>query len=85
MGLALNYSNFDTLLNQNSFTMKDQSLWFLENIDVTGIFSISMFFMKVMGSRVLEMESRLESLVLITFNRKRLLVRDLDKLEAEVA
>ena len=107
--------------------------------------SISMFFMKVMGSRVLEMENRLESLVfkdsrsriveylldllkrrgqrvgyewvvrkfithqeianltatsrqtvttvlnelrtkeLITFNRKRLLIRDLDKLKEEVA
>jgi len=248
MGLALNYTNFDTRINQNNITMKDQSLWFLENIDVTGIFcpqkldgvsdsddqktfkkgdyiylpdqssdkiffltsgrvkigtmgdngkeitkailnkgevfgelsmigeqkrrdfayamedstacvlntdemnkmmkdhsSISMFFMKVMGSRVLEMESRLESLVfkdsrsriveylldlvkksgqrvgyewvvrkfithqeianltatsrqtvttvlnelrtkeLITFNRKRLLVRKLDELESEVA
>ena len=248
MGLALNYSNFDTPLIQNNIAMKDQSLWFLENIDVTGLFcpnkvsgvsdsedhkifkkgeyiylpdqssdkifflvdgrvkigtvgdngkeitkailntgevfgelsmigeekrrdfayamedskacvltsdemnkmmkdhsSISMFFMKVMGSRVLEMENRLESLVfkdsrsriveylldlvkrrgqrvgyewvvrkfithqeianltatsrqtvttvlndlrtkeLITFNRKRLLVRDLDKLGEEVA
>ncbi len=248
MGLALNYSNFDSPLNQNNIAMKDQSLWFLENIDVTGIFcpnkvsgvadsqdhkvfkkgeyiylpdqssdkifflvdgrvkigtlgnngkeitkailntgevfgelsmigeekrrdfayamedskacvltsdemskmmkehsSISMFFMKVMGSRVLEMENRLESLVfkdsrsriveylldlvkkrgqrvgyewvvrkfithqeianltatsrqtvttvlnelrtkeLITFNRKRLLVRDLDKLQEEIA
>lgn len=107
--------------------------------------SISLFLMKVMGSRVLDMEQRLESLVfkdsrsriveyiselvkkrgqrvgyewvvrkfithqeianltatsrqtvttvlnelrnseLITFNRKRLLVRDLDKLEAEIA
>ena len=248
MGLALNYSNFNTQLQENKISMKDQALWFLENIDVTGIFcpqkvagvsddhghkefkkgdyvylpdqssdkifflvegrvkigtigdngkeitkailntgevfgelsmigeekrrdfayamedskacvltsdemsklmkdhsSISMFFMKVMGSRVLEMENRLESLVfkdsrsriveylldlvkkrgqrvgyewvvrkfithqeianltatsrqtvttvlnelrtkeLITFNRKRLLVRDLDKLSVEVA
>ena len=38
MGLALNYSNFDIPLNLNNITMKDQSLWFLENIDVTGIF-----------------------------------------------
>ena len=38
MGLALNYSNFDKPLNLNNITMKDQSLWFLENIDVTGIF-----------------------------------------------
>lgn len=248
MGLALNYINLDTPLQENENAMKDQSLWFLENIDVTGIFcpnkisgvseshdhkifkkgeyiylpdqssdkiffivegrvkigtvgdngkeitkailntgevfgelamigeekrrdfayameeitacvltatemnkmmrdhsSISMFFMKVMGSRVLEMENRLESLVfkdsrsriveyltdlvkkrgqrvgyewvvrkfithqeianltatsrqtvttvlndlrtkeLITFNRKRLLVRDLEKLGEEVA
>ncbi len=106
---------------------------------------LSLFFMKIMGSRVLEMENRLESLVfkdsrsriveylvnlvntrgqrvgyewvvrkfithqeianltatsrqtvttvlnelrtnnLLTFNRKRLLVRDLDKLQAEIA
>ena len=38
MGLALNYANFDTASNQNKISMKDQSLWFLENIDVTGIF-----------------------------------------------
>jgi CRP/FNR family transcriptional regulator, cyclic AMP receptor protein len=247
MRLAINQSNLKPF-NQINIAMKDQSLWFLENIDVTGIFcpqklagvsddnghkifkkgeyiylpeqssdkiffivegrvkignigdngkeitkailnngevfgelsmigeekrrdfayameestacvltsdemnklmkdhsSISMFFMKVMGSRVLEMENRLESLVfkdsrsriveylldllkrrgqrvgyewvvrkfithqeianltatsrqtvttvlnelrtkeLITFNRKRLLIRDLDKLKEEVA
>ena len=131
-----------------AYAMEDSTICMLTTDEMRGLMkehsNISLFFMKIMGSRVLEMESRLESLVfkdsrsriieyliklvqsrgqrvgyewvvrrfithqeianltatsrqtvttvlnelrakeLITFNRKRLLVRDLDKLADEV-
>ena len=132
-----------------AYTMEDTNCCVLTVTDMKSLMKdhngLSLFFMKIMGSRVLEMESRLESLVfkdsrsriveylielvsksgqrvgyewvvrkfithqeianltatsrqtvttvlnelrsdnLITFNRKRLLVRDLDMLKKEVA
>lgn len=131
-----------------AYAMEDSDICMLTTEEMRSLMKehshISLFFMKIMGSRVLEMESRLESLVfkdsrsriieyliklvknrgqrvgyewvvrrfithqeianltatsrqtvttvlndlrakeLITFNRKRLLVRDLDKLSEEV-